>query len=291
MDPEAWGYLAEAMHSGALTLFTGAGFSSDAVAADGRQVPSGKELADELWDLCFPGEDRDASGLQDLFHHALATCPGDLAELLQRRLTVGSAPLPEHYRLWFSLPWRRLYTVNVDDLELAASRQFPLPRRPHPISALTSNHGPGAEPTRDVLEVVHLNGMVRDAPSHVTFSTSQYATRLANREPWYRALAEDLLECPFLFVGTRLDEMPLWQHLEAVGARRESSPRRDDGGSPGAVNRPHSFAVTPSLERARRSLLATFRIEWVPMEARDFAERVLRRLSPDEVLGNADRPP
>jgi hypothetical protein len=37
--------------------------------------------------------------------------------------------------------------------------------------------------------------------------------------------------------------------------------------------------VTPQLERARRSLLATFRIEWVPMEARAFAEEVLAQLS------------
>jgi hypothetical protein len=269
MDDRARAYLAEAMRSGRLTLFTGAGFSCDARALDGRPIPSGKELADELWQLCFPGEERDESALQDLFQHALATCPRQLDELLRRRLTTGDAPLPEHYQLWFSLPWRRVYTVNVDELEIAAAQRFPLPRRPQPISALTSAAEPGNDPTDGVLQVIHLNGMIRDAPEHVTFSTTQYATRLANREPWYRAVAEELLECPFLFVGTRLDEMPLWQHLEAEGSRRKRN---------GYDDRPHSFAVTPQLERARRSLLATFRIEWVPMEARAFAEDVLAQL-------------
>lgn len=270
MDDRARAYLAEALRSGRLTLFTGAGFSCDASAVDGRPIPSGKELADELWQLCFPDEERDGSALSDLFQHALAACPAELAELLRVRLTSGDAPLPEHYRVWFSLPWRRIYTVNVDELELAAARHFPLPRQPRAISALTSAVEPESTPAQGLLEVIHLNGMVRDAPTHVTFSTTQYAVRLANREPWYRVLAQDLLEYPFVFVGTRLDEMPLWQHLEAEGARRDRS---------GYGDRPHSFAVTPELERARRSLLAAFRIEWVQMEARAFAEQVLAQLA------------
>jgi hypothetical protein len=45
------------------------------------------------------------------------------------------------------------------------------------------------------------------------FST-EVAERLANRvDPWYLRLTADLFTRCFVFVGTSLDEPPLWQHL------------------------------------------------------------------------------
>src|SRR5438270_459018 len=109
-------------------LFTGAGFSADARDCAGRSIPTGKELRDELWSLCFPDEEPDDSVLSDLFFHALSRCRDDLRVLLLDRLSVDPDSLPAYYRTWLALPWRRAYTLNIDDLERAIASRFELPR-------------------------------------------------------------------------------------------------------------------------------------------------------------------
>ena len=116
--------------------------------------------------------------------------------------------------------------------------------------------------------------IVGHGADEITFSTVQYGDRLAAQDPCYRRLVDDLKEYPFLFVGTRLDEAPLWRHLRARGP---------DGRAHGDAERPLSFIVTPRLERARQSLLHDLNIQWIPMPARHFARRVLARL--DDAVG------
>src|SRR4051794_20800932 len=105
-EDEIGRYLATELRRHHLTLFTGAGFSSDATDHGGRRIPTGLELADELWPLCFAAEGRDPdSSLEDLFHLALAHHPGPLARLLEERLTIAPQVLPSWYEVWFALPW------------------------------------------------------------------------------------------------------------------------------------------------------------------------------------------
>jgi hypothetical protein len=243
-----------------LNLFTGAGFSSDATDHCGRRIPTGPELADEVWPLCFDDEERDPdSNLEDLFHVALVCARERLEHLLASRLTVLPDSLPEWYELWFAFGWRRAYTVNIDDIECAIARRFELPRPIRTISALGPHGYCGAEAPSDVLEVVHLNGVVAAGPKQVTFSTTQYGTRLAHEDDCYRRLASDLERYPFVLVGTKLAESPLWQHLDGRAVS----------------DRPRSFLVTRSISRARQRLLEDMNIEWIAQSAAEFARTVL----------------
>jgi hypothetical protein len=272
------GYLRGELARGRPVLLTGAGFSCDARDLDGRPVPTGREMADELWPLCFPGEPRDeASTLQDLYQAALHRCPDDLARLLERRLSIDAATLPAHYRTWFSMPWRRVYTLNVDDVERAAARRFELPRRIVAVSALRpGGRDPAARSPPGELEVVHLNGIADDGADRVTFATTQYGRRIAGSDPWYARLVADLLELPVVLVGTRLDESPFWQNLEHV---------RPDGSSP--RRRPRSFLVAPHISRARQALLEDFQVTWLPLSADRFARDVLAPIADVIPLGLA----
>jgi hypothetical protein len=242
----------------------GAGFSSGAHDATGNSIPLGVELADELFEMCFPGEKRDESGLQDLFHHALARHRARLESLLERRLSIDVATLPDWYQVWFAQPWSRAWTLNVDVIEQAAAKKFQLPRPVRSISALVDKDG--AELEEHALNVIHLNGIIDDGCDHVTFATSQYGKRLAERDRWYAELARELTERCFVCVGTRLDESPLWQHLEALDVRGKLE-QKDHA--------PRSFLVTTKLDRARRCLLEDFSIELVCASAEDFAREVL----------------
>jgi hypothetical protein len=223
-------------------LFTGAGFSTGALDRDGRRLPTTDEMTDELWRLVFGDEPRDDSTLEDLYDCALARCPDALARYCDRRLKVGPEPLSPHYAVWFGAPWRAIYTLNVDDLELAAAAQLELALPP----------------------VFHLNGMVGDDPRELTFSTRQYGARLAARQRLYEQLVDDLERSPFVFVGTTLDESPLWQHLERRRDRDRALPR--------------SFLVARRTTRARRELLDELGITWVPASAEEVAALVHREL-------------
>ncbi len=271
MDGRLLDYLSRELAAGRLNLFMGAGFSAEARDADGRRLPTGPELAAELWEICFPREKRDRSKLQDLFEHALAHCREELGELIARRLRVDPGSLRKHVGLWFEMPWRRAYTLNVDDIEEAAARRFELPRKVVALSALDDDNDRACRGTASEaeLEVVHLNGVVGHGVDRITFSTIQYGDRLAQHDACYRRMVQDLVEYPFVFVGTRLDEPPLWQHLRMRGSDGKSNHERE---------RPLSFLVTPKLERARQSLLRDMNIEWIPTTAAKFAKETLARL-------------
>lgn len=254
-------------------LFTGAGFSAGARNVRGDLVPSASTLRAKLWELCFPGTPvEDGSSLQDLYEHALRRNRPKLGELLIRELTVDPETVPDWYRKALSMPWQRCYTLNIDNLEAAASSRFDLPRKPVPISA-TDRRAPalGVSNSAAEVEFVHLNGTVQDVPDNVTFSVTQYAERLARPEAWYLRFASDLLTSPVVFIGTRLDEPPLWQHLTL---------RLSHGGPELRELRHRSYLVVPALDRARAALLAEFNVEHIPMGAEEFVESVLEPMRP-----------
>jgi hypothetical protein len=249
LDPAIVRELAEVVCGGDAILFTGAGFSLGARDAAGDPVPDSETMRRELHALLFDDEPLDDSTLPDLYDVALIRAPDELERYLARRLRIGQLCDIEHYSSWFTLRWRRIYTLNVDDLDSAFRRLAPGAPRLRSISATRVRESGEAA---DGLEVVHLNGDVRDGAATLTFSTLQYAARLCGQEPAYRDLIEDLARSPFVFVGTTLDEVVLWKHLE-LHKRRGGEPLRH-----------RSYLIAPSLSRARHLLLEDLGLVWVP---------------------------
>ncbi|MDB4957006.1 MAG: hypothetical protein JWO36_4575 [Myxococcales bacterium] len=262
MTSEKLQELSKIIASGEATLFTGAGFSSDARDTAGNGLPDSAQMVRELWPLVFGDDPPDDSTLADLYDVALLRAPERLRDYMTSRLRIGDGELPRSYAAWFSGPWRRIYTLNVDDLEVAVARQFELPRRLRSLSALSD--GPSSESSE--LDVIHLNGIAGDDPRQVTFSTMQYAARLCMRDRHYEQLIEDLRASPFVFVGTTLDEAVLWQHLEL------------DRQMTGNTKRPHSFLISRALTRARQMLLSHHRIHWIQATTCEIADDVLSSL-------------
>lgn len=247
MDPrDRLQELSASVASGGAVLFTGAGFSAEATDLGGQPLPDSAQMIRELWALLFADAPPDDSSLADLYDVALLRAPDQLREYLRGRLQIGDAPLPATFATWFAAPWRRIYTLNVDDLEVAVARQFELPRK---------------------LEVIHQNGMAGGDPREVTFSTMQYAARLCSPDREYERLIDDLRTAPFVFVGTTLDEVVLWKHVQLERQNHRALPRR------------HSFLIAPSLTRARQHLLESHRIHWVQATAAEIAESVLAQLA------------
>lgn len=215
MEEQDLQYFGEQVRTARAILLTGAGFSLRAKDRAGQPVPSVATLTTELWDLAFPGRDYDGSALGDVFEAGLSQRRHEVEGHMRERLSVDSRSLPNEYRLWFSFPWYRIYTLNVDDLADAAQRAFDLPREVQSLSALVDPL-PGIG---TALHVVHLNGRLTDLPN-ITFSQRQYGQRLASPDLWYENLVREIRTRPVVYVGTSLEEPPLWQYVEARGRKR-----------------------------------------------------------------------
>jgi len=258
--------LKDQMARGEVILFTGAGFSYGATDRHGSPIPQVVQLKKEIWELLWPGDEGiEESSLADSYAAALSEAGNRLGELMRRRLTVLPESVTDLHHLWLSMPWRRAYTLNIDDLETATTRVHQLPRRIRPVSGLARSLplGTGAD-----LLYVHLNGTMEDLPN-VTFTDPQYGRRQAEGSALYDQLAADLLAYPVVFVGTELRESLFWQYVAL----------RDERGSRGVTEqRRRSYLVTPSLPRDRQRLLQTYNIAWVQATADEFAEHVLSHL-------------
>ncbi|MEO6238602.1 MAG: hypothetical protein ABIQ52_16520, partial [Vicinamibacterales bacterium] len=113
------------MSQGRLVLFTGAGFSYDAKNRKGIQVPGARALRDELLQIAYPGEaPEERTSLNDAFAVAVRLNRPAVRTLFDSRLSVAPDSLPDYYRLYFAMPWYRIYTLNIDDLETAADQRF-----------------------------------------------------------------------------------------------------------------------------------------------------------------------
>jgi hypothetical protein len=246
-------------------LFAGAGFSHGARNHEGQCIPLVSELRDLLWDIAFPGRAREeSSSLGDTYAVAVRQNETQVRQLLEGRLTVDPAGVPDYYERWFAAPWTRIYTVNLDTLEEAVSRRFDLPREIEVVSGFDDE----SAPTESSLQSVHLNGRLTDFPA-TTFSFRQYGERTARRDYWYHQLVRQMNGQAVVFVGTTLDEPPLWQHLELRGKR----------GRRVRELRPGSYLVSPSLPAARAAMLEEFNIDWIEMDAEEFAVDVLARFA------------
>lgn len=228
-----------------------------------------EELARLIWDVAFPGEEYDGSSLPDVYEAGIRQAHNATLDLLRKHLTVDKKGLDESYRLWLSLPWYRIYTLNIDTLFDVAARAFDLPRAIHLVSALTEPVPPSETAS---LDVIHLNGRMEDLPE-VTFSGRQYGERLARPDLWYENLVREIQSHPVLFVGSSLDEPPLWMYVEARGRRGEQELR------------PGSYLVAPGIGKARRVALAAYNVAWIDSSAEDFAATVLSQLESDASEG------
>ena len=258
-------YLRRRFEEGDVVLFTGAGFSRDASSQAGGRVPSVDDLRRMLSELVYPGSAVDpADSLADLFGVARTRAYNRVREILERYFVVDRSNLPAMYADILGAAWHRVYTLNIVDLPEAVAASATLPRA---IVSLTPSRL-NVDNHSAALQVVHLNGRWDDGPERVTFSPFDFGNRFPGRDPLHAQCAVDILARPIVFIGTTLDEPPLWQHIQL----RRSATGRD--------LRRRSFLVTPSLSRSRRDLLEReLHVEHLPLRLDEFYEQVFKPAS------------
>lgn len=260
MDP-ADDAVVRAIERGDAVLLTGAGFSRAMKDLDGDPLPVGAELAKSIWPIAFGNSepfDPDTA-LSMVYAAANAKSPTLLHDQLKRHFIVDRESIPERYKTWFTLPWHRIYTLNIDDGDEASAEVDPSAKL-QIVSAL--NTTPGAIQS-DRLAVVHINGRLHDFPD-VTFTTWEFADRTASFDPWYHEFVTDLSTRPVIVVGSVLDEPPLWHYMTLRGKRGSAKELR-----------PRSWLVSPRLDVGRKLMLGSLNFEHIPETEKDFFDRVI----------------
>jgi hypothetical protein len=214
LDGNSEAFLDRALRRGTAVLFTGAGFSHGAKNIAGVQLPLGSELKEMLWGVAFPGEPLDPrSQLGDVFSAASSARRAETEQCLKEQLTIDPGTIPQWYSNYLEIPWHRVYTLNFDNIFPATLTKYRLDIQLTIISALRANITPATN-----LSVVHLNGLLGDYPD-VTFSPPQYGVRASRPDGAYASLTREMLSHPVIFIGTELDEPPLWQYIALRGDR------------------------------------------------------------------------
>ena len=250
---------------GEAILLTGAGFSRGLTDKFGDPLPVGSELAESIWPIAFGDEpfDRDTP-LNLVYGEALRVSPTLLGEQLRRHFEVDRDELPRRYETWYSLPWHRIYTLNVDDGDEAVATR-PGGDRLQIVSALTTKPGVISS---DKLGVVHVNGRLKDFPN-LTFSPWEFADRTARDDTWYREFVTDLTSRPVVVVGSVLDEQPLWHYLQLRGTRGNNKELR-----------PRSWLISPRLDPGRKAMLERLNFAHVSAKEQDFFDAEIDPVAP-----------
>lgn len=232
--------IVNAIARGQAVLLTGAGFSRGLTDLEGESLPLGSELAESIWPIAFRDDPFESdTPLSLVYTEALRSSPTLLNDQLNRHFKIDPKRMPDRYQTWYSLPWHRIYTLNIDDGDEVIRRRAE-GRALQIISAL--NTSPGVVDANK-LAVVHVNGRLEDLPD-LTFSQWDYADRTARTDTWYREFVTDLTTRPVVVVGSVLDEPPLWHYLQLRGERGNNNELR-----------PRSWLVSPRLDRGRKATL------------------------------------
>ena len=267
-------YLGKKLSEGRIILFTGAGFSSEAKDRNGKNLPLSRELAEELCGLInlqySPGE-----SLKDICQLAIWKKKTEVSRYLKERLTVDPRSLDSEYKTVISCPWRKAYTVNVDNLFEAAQAKFNFERRIVCLSGNTADQTSRARSPKDLI-VTHLHGMLEDIPDHVTFSHEQYFEQTFSNA-YYDSLSAEMLLYPFVFLGNQLDEELLWRYIRL---RKLKGSIREFG-----ELRPNSLLVIPALSPVRQEMLREYNITWIPQTCKEFCARFLDPLKTESQKG------
>lgn len=248
-----------AIMRGDAILVTGAGFSRSLIDSNGDNLPVGKQLAKSIWPIAFGADEIDDTTLPDVYQAALSKSPTLLRQQLERHFQVDRNAVPERYKTWFSLPWYRIYTLNIDDGDEAVSETFTRSQL-NIVSALSAKPG---EARSDQLSVVHLNGRLAEFP-RITFSPWDFADHTVNTEPWYQEFAADIATRPTIVIGSVLDEPPLWHFIRL----------REQKGSSKEV-RPRSWLISPTLDRGRAAMLHELNFHHIQQTEEDFFQAVI----------------
>ncbi|MDG3004303.1 SIR2 family protein [Paludisphaera mucosa] len=190
--------------AGGINLFLGAGFSVLAKNAEGRALPVGRTLNEELGTL-FKVDGVDHLTLAQLCTIIQSERRQELDDYLRRRYRVKS--FDPRYSAVQTLNIKNIFTTNIDDLiqsMYAASKT-------HYLNNITLRGASFNE--KRAIDFAPLHGSVTDETRQLTFGTLDLATAFASDQDLWSFFMRSIQLFPTLFWGYSLSDAGVLQAL------------------------------------------------------------------------------
>lgn len=200
-----------------INLFLGAGFSILASNKEGRSLPLGNQLKEELIEY-FEEESSDKLSLSQLATILQAKNKDEFRTFLRNRYSVES--FGESYFVLEQLSVNKVFTTNVDNL---VHRIYEKSTR-HYIHDVIA-HGPSFS-DRAAIDYVPLHGSILNEENPLVFNTLDIASSFSDDPDKWHALTQNLQNTPTLFWGFSLDDADVLQAINPASVKgREHKPK------------------------------------------------------------------
>lgn len=246
-----------AVRAGRYSLLLGAGFSCSSTGPDGRNLPLGGPLRDEVAaHFGLPNS-------YPLTRLTGAVPPDDLDQFLRRRM-FGCHASAAAARIR-SFLWSGIFSLNVDDVLQDVYRI----KGSQEATFLTLRDPYQQREDIGEVQIVQLHGSVRQPDHGYVFSAQAYAEAAASDFSWFKILVDLLQSRPFILLGCSFDEPDIEYYL----ARRAGLSASSGSVAP-------SIFVNPAEDAVLRSTCERLGLVHVTRDSDSFLAE-LDRLSGD----------
>ena len=220
---EDWQALLEGMVRHEYHLLVGAGINTDCTGGDGKPIPNSNVLANQLitdFGLKTDGEDVDLKRAYENIEELRDQHGRNRSKYFKARFSDCT---PSWQGSIFNLSWRRIWTLNVDDvLENAFDKYVSETRSQRRYNRYTWND-PFAELGRenDDVQIVHLHGFA-DGTDNLIFSIAEYVKAITTRKTWHPVFGDEYQGEPFIIIGAKIrDEIDFAESIRLGNKSRE----------------------------------------------------------------------
>lgn len=213
MDDSLIQKLDRCLLSGRPVLFTGAGFSLGAINGNNEPIPTGNGLKKMILTELLGYKER-TSEFEEIFKATLSdVCSFAESEVSYQKLQdyiisnfQDCTPKSYHEQIATFPNWKRIYTVNIDDVFENAVQKGTI---------VVQNSASQFSYTRAKnKEYIKLHGCVRNRSERIVFSNQQYVDSMLNSTDYrFSSFARDMQIENFVIVGTEMNEINLDYYL------------------------------------------------------------------------------
>ncbi len=189
---EDWKSLIHGMVRRQYHLLVGAGINSECIGGDGQSIPDAKVLAEQLiadFGLKTDGEVVDLRRAYESVENLRDTQGRSRTQYFKSRFSNCT---PKWQEIIFRLNWRRVWTLNIDDvLENASGKHKNLAETKRKYFTFSWND-PFIELDRekDNVQIVHLHGYSLDS-KNLIFSIIEYLKAFTTRNSWHPVFGDE----------------------------------------------------------------------------------------------------
>lgn len=261
---EDWEALLEGMVRRQYHLLVGAGINSDCISGDGKPIPNANVLANQLitdFGLKTGGEDVDLKRAYENIEDLRDQQGRNRTQYFKARFSNCT---PSWQGLIFHLGWRRIWTLNVDDvLENAFDRYVSETKTQRKLNRYTWRDlfaELGRE--NDDIQIVHLHGFA-DSTDNFIFSITEYLRAITTKKTWHPVFGDEYQGEPFVIIGAKIrDEIDFSESIRLGSKSRE------------LLGRP-SIIVLKEITELQRTEFRKYGLVPVKCDAKTFIERLI----------------